>query len=482
MPILLRLLGPESIGLIGFYMAVQGVSQILDLGLSPTINREMARANAEGRAEDAHDFLRTVERSYWLVGVVIGLLLSASASTLASHWAGTSGLSDAELRRDVTLIGLLVAAQWPITLYEGALTGLQRIATMHMVGIAMRTLGVAGGLTLLYFGSRALPVYLLSLTVASLVHALLLAALLHRTLPPVARPARWDMRSVNRTWRFAAGMSVLMLLSAVLVHADKLLLSRLLVLRDFGYYTLGSLIASSLYVLSLPVFYAIFPMLSGRVASSDERGGREVFHLGAQSLAVLVIPAAAVIVLFADRLLLAWTGSVEAALHAAPIARLLVVGTALNALMSVPYALQLAHGRTKIGIFIHIGLIAVFLPAIVIATSRYGAIGAASIWVGLNLLYIVVGVPLTHRLLMPGEAGSWLLRDVLRPSVAGVAVAVLGWLLLRRLPVSPFIDAVAALSALSMAWIAAVLAATRVRRWLMPSVMHWLPRHVEVHP
>jgi O-antigen/teichoic acid export membrane protein len=483
-PILLKLLGPESFGLVGFYMAVQGASQVFDLGLSPTINREMARATVEQRAEEARDFLRTIEPGYWAVGVVLGLLVALLAPMLASHWVrvSASGLSASAIRLDVALIALLIAVQWPITLYEGALTGLHRIAALHAVGIVMRSAGVACGLAVLFFGPRELAGYLLSLAAFSLLHVLLLARLLRRSLPVASRPARWSPAVVYRVWRFAAGMSVLMLLSAILINADRLLLSRLLALGAFGYYTLAHLVGASLYVLVLPVFHSVFPVLAGRVAAGDERGERETYHLGAQSLTVLVIPAAAVIALFMPDLLLAWTGNPETARQAAPIARLLVIGTAVNAQMTLPYVLQLAHGRTKIGIVTHIGLIALFLPAIIVATTRYGAIGAASVWIGLNLLYLLVGVPVTHHLLMRGEVASWLFGDVIAPSAAGLPVAVLGWLLSSRLSLPPYLAVAAALSTLALAWVAAALAAARVRRWILPSVARWLPRRTGVHP
>ena len=42
-PLYLKFLGIEAYGLIGFYMMLQGILQILDVGLSMTINRELAR-------------------------------------------------------------------------------------------------------------------------------------------------------------------------------------------------------------------------------------------------------------------------------------------------------------------------------------------------------------------------------------------------------------------------------------------------------
>lgn len=46
-PLYLKLLGIEAYGLIGFYFMLQGLAQVLDLGLSPTMNREMARYSAQ---------------------------------------------------------------------------------------------------------------------------------------------------------------------------------------------------------------------------------------------------------------------------------------------------------------------------------------------------------------------------------------------------------------------------------------------------
>ena len=467
-PILLSLLGPESFGLVGFYMAAQGVAQIFDLGLSPTINREMARASVGTRAEEAHDFLRTVERGYWIVGIVLGALVMLLAPMLASHWVDASRLPAAAIRRDVALIGLLIAIQWPITLYEGGLTGLQRIVTLHMVGIAFRTLGVAAGLILVYV-ARDLSVYLLALCAASVLHVIVLAVALRRSLPLSGRPGRWDPATVYGVWRFAGGMSVLLLLSAVLVHADKLVLSRLLSLRAFGYYTLATLMSSGLYVLIMPVFYALFPALSTRVAAGDAAGERALYHLGAQTLAVLVIPAGAVIALFAPDIITVWTRSTDTALQAAPIARLLVLGTALNGLMSAPYALQLAHGRTRIGITVHLLLIALYLPAIAAAAVMYGPRGAAVVWIGLNVIYLVTAVPMTHREMLCGEAMRWLAADVLAPSAAGLLVAALGWFIVRHATTTPVVAVAGALATLAAAWLAAAMAAGQVRHWILPA-------------
>jgi len=61
-PLYIRLLGIEAYGLIGFSITLQAILQILDFGLSPTVNRELARFSVlEDKAGEARDFVRTLE-------------------------------------------------------------------------------------------------------------------------------------------------------------------------------------------------------------------------------------------------------------------------------------------------------------------------------------------------------------------------------------------------------------------------------------
>ena len=60
-PLYVKFMGVEAYGLVGFYLMLQAMLQILDLGLSPTMNREMARYSFEPeKANDARDLVRTL--------------------------------------------------------------------------------------------------------------------------------------------------------------------------------------------------------------------------------------------------------------------------------------------------------------------------------------------------------------------------------------------------------------------------------------
>src|ERR1700751_6102411 len=74
-PLYIKFMGVEAYGLVGFYLMLQAMLQVLDLGLSPTMNREMARYSVQTeKTDEARDLVRTLEIGYWLIGLMIGLV------------------------------------------------------------------------------------------------------------------------------------------------------------------------------------------------------------------------------------------------------------------------------------------------------------------------------------------------------------------------------------------------------------------------
>ena len=101
--------------------------------------------------------------------------------------------------------------------------------------------------------------------------------------------------------------------------------------------------------------------------------------------------------------------------------------TALNGLMNVPFALQLARGWTSLSVKINVFLTLVACPAVILAAQRYGTVGPAMVWPILMALYMAIALPAIHRALLPGLGAQWFLRDVVVPvSIAALAARVLG--------------------------------------------------------
>ncbi len=422
-PFYIKFLGIEAYGLIGFYLVLYTLLQALDLGLSPTVNREMARYSVQpSKAAEARDLVRTLESGYWLVGFGLGAGIIASAGLIATHWikAGTFPVHSVE--QVVMLMGVLAFFQWPVSFYHGGLMGLRRQVLYNAIRVTMVTLSTVGAVLVLWLVSHTIQTFFLWLTAVSALQSVTLAIFLWKSLPPSDRPPRFDLNLLRKIWHFAVGMTGITATALILTQADKVILSKLFTLRIFGYYTLAGTFGIGISMIIAAVFNTIFPRFSGMVATGDEQGIKTLYHQCTQLMAVLVLPVAAVVSLYSTEILLLWTRNPDVARHAGPIASVLVIGSAINALMNMPYVLQLAYGWTSIGLWINTCLVISLVPAIWYMATHYGPVGAASVWLILNAVYMLVGVPLTHRRLLRTEMTRWFVHDVLPASAAVVLV------------------------------------------------------------
>src|SRR5580658_5688935 len=115
-PIIARLLGIESYGLIGIYASLNGTLSVLDLGLTATLTRQMARLSDERTEEAAtamRDMVRTFELVFWGIGVCAGGVVFVAAPLVASHWVHAQTLPPEAITASIRLMGLVVCLQWP---------------------------------------------------------------------------------------------------------------------------------------------------------------------------------------------------------------------------------------------------------------------------------------------------------------------------------------------------------------------------------
>lgn len=426
-PLYMKFLGVESYGLIGIFSTIQAVSGILDMGLSATITREMARLSAlPGKGREMRDLVRSIEVIYWSVALGIALAVCLLAPLIAKHWLNASKLSPEQIRAALMLMGAAVAFQWPSALYSGGLTGLQSQILLNAVNMVMNTLRGLGAVLVLWLVSATIEAFFCWQIFVYSANTLVLACYLWRRLPPAVERASFRREMLAGVWKFAAGMTGISVVATVLTQMDKVILSRLLPLEVFGYYTLAGVIATSLYRVIGPVFSAVYPRFVQLVAVDDQAGLRVLYHKSCQLMSVLILPVTATIACFSYQVLLLWTRNETTAENCWVIVSVLITGTAMNGLMNVPYALQLANGWTRLALCTNIIAIVLLVPAIILMANRYGAVGGASAWVILNGGYILLCSHVMHRRLLSLEKWRWYRQDVFYPLVTSVLVAGAG--------------------------------------------------------
>lgn len=410
-PFYLKYLGIEAYGLIGFFVTTQAVLSLLDMGMAPTINREVARCSASGNLKEAGKLLHTLAVVYWSMAVAIALLILALAPLIAGSWLQSKQLSPETITRAVMLMGLVVACRWPIGLYQGALIGAQRLALSSSINMVMITVGSLGAVFVLACVSPTIEAFFIWQVCAGIVYVIIMRMAAWRIIGR-AEDNNFSLEKLKQVWRFTAGMGVVALMGVVFTQIDKVLLSKILGLEEYAHYMLATVVASSMYVLITPVYNVVYPRFSAQVANGDEKGLLALFHLSSRFLAIVLFPVAMVFVVFSGDMVRVWTGNEGLALGVAPIVALLIMGSALNGIMFVPHAVQLAYGLTRLPLIINGVLMIIIVPLIIFLALKYGAVGAAVASLVFHVFYVLLGTWLTDRHLLKGAGMRWLFNDI----------------------------------------------------------------------
>jgi O-antigen/teichoic acid export membrane protein len=426
-PFYIRFLGIEAYGLVGVFAILQTVLALLDLGSSTSLNRELARLSVKQQnALEMRDTVRTIEIPYWALALFIGVILLLTTPFLSSHWLKLDRLSPNTATQALSLMSLAVAIQLPSSLYAGGLMGLQRQLHYNMILVFIATFRNVGAVLALWLISPTIQAFFVWQCITALLQTLILGTFLWRSLPKASNRPKFKIHFLARLWRFTAGVGGISIFAVILTQLDKILLSRILPLDLFGYYILAGTVASSLGRVAGPIFNALYPRFSQLVAMGDLDELTLTYHKASQLMSVLVFPLVMIVAFFSQEILILWTQDTQLAESASLLLSFLMVGSALNAQMHVPYALQLAYGWTSLALYTNLVAVLVLGPMIYAMTSLYGPVGASAVWVILNTGYILISIQIMHRRLLPDQKWRWYKADIGKPLLIVISIAVLG--------------------------------------------------------
>lgn len=462
-PLYIKLMGIEAYGLVGFFGTLVSLFSILDMGLSATLSREMARRSSLTEQEaTTRDLLRTIETIYWGVAVIVGAAVILLSFPIARYWVNPEKLTIADVQQAVMIMGLVVVFRWPFGMYQGGLMGLQRQVLVNIINGVSATLRGLGAVLVLWLISPTIQAFFLFQIIVSGLETLIMAFFLWRSLPRSVERAVFTKSILSEIWAFAGGMMGISVVILILTQTDKLLLSKLLPLEMYGYYMLAWTVAGALYKVITPIFVALYPKFAQLVATNDTKGLTELYHKSCQFMSVIVLPVAMVLVFFSYQVLFIWTGDANIADKTYLVVSLLVVGTACNAMMNIPYAVQLAYGWTSLTFWVNVVSIIVLIPSLLVLVSFYGMVGGAIVWAALNIGYALIALPIMHRRILKGELLRWYAADFGPILVSSVVVVLAGRVVIGE-QLEPF-TLIALLGCLAGgAFLGSILAAPDVR-------------------
>lgn len=415
-PFYIKYMGPEAYGLVGFFAMLQAWFNLLDMGLTPTMAREAARY--QGGATDALTYrrlVRALEGIFLMVAIAGGIAIFSSSGYIAHDWLNASKIPIGEVQVAVQLMALIIALRWMCGLYRGAISGAERLVWLSSFNSAIATLRFIGVMPLLMFiGTTPIIFFGFQLGLA-LIELVGLFAYTYYLLPAISsgKQIPWSWAPLKPVLKFSMTIAFTSSVWVLVTQTDKLVLSRILPLAEYGYFTLAVLVASGVMIISGPLSSALMPRMAKLEAEGDHAGLIRLYRQATQLVSVIAGAASITLAFCAEPLLWAWTGDRSLAQQAAPVLALYALGNGVLAVSAFPYYLQYAKGDLRFHLIGNAIFVVILIPLIIWATSEYGVIGAGYAWFGINVLSFVAWLPLVHRRFEPGLNIKWYGCDVL---------------------------------------------------------------------
>ncbi len=414
-PLLIKYIGAEAYGLVGFFYLLQAWFAILDMGLSPTMIREAARYNGGiTNALSYRRLVRSLEGIFLAVAVIGGVSLFSATGYIAQDWLRPTQLPFNEVKQSLQLMAITVALRWMCGLYRGVISGSERLVWLGIFNSVMATLRSVVVLPFLMFISAEPIDFFTFQMVVSIIELIGLVLYSYLLLPNIPRgqALTWKWAPLKPVLKFSMSIAFTSSVWVLATQTDKLVLSKLMPLAEYGYFTVAVMVASGIMIISGPVTSAILPRMSKLEAEGNHKGLIKVYRDATQLVAVTSGAVAITVAFFSETLLWIWTGNRSLSVQAAPILSLYALGNGVLSVAGMPYNLQYAKGDMRIHMIGNAVFVVLLIPIIIWAASNFGGIGAGYTWLTINLISFVAWLPLVHRKFEPGLNIKWYLEDI----------------------------------------------------------------------
>jgi len=431
-PIYIKLIGIESYGLIGLFAIFQSSLALFDMGMKPALGRETAKISENHDSESSHrvrNLLRSVELVSIFIALILIMVMFSSSSWIATNWLQSESLNYDIIRKSIIIFALISCLQFLESIYTSCLSGLQRQVLLNILISGFATLKAVGALLVLSFVSSSIIAFFLWHLAVALISLIVISLTLYNVLPMSNQRSKFSLLEIQKIWKYAFGMMGITFVALMLTQLDKVILSNILSLSNFGYYSLVSAIVASLFFFVTPVTTAYFPKFVALIESNNKPHLKDAYHQSAELVAVLMGVTGIFLAYHAHSILLIWTQDQEIVDNTYYLLSILSISTIFNGVLWIPMQMQLAHGVTSITLKVAISTMILIVPLFFILVPVYQSVGAAFIALGMNVFALLTNLIFMDRYIMKGHNFILVIRHTAFPLAISFLICVMiNWL------------------------------------------------------
>ena len=361
----------------------------------------------------------------FFVALITVLSIVLGSAWIVNNWLNITLLPAREVTACIALMGVMVGLRFFSLLYRSGIRGMENQVWLNAANIILITLKFVGALLLLQFVTQDFVNFFIYQLLVGIIELVVLAVMFYHFIPSTDKVGvKFYWNTIKPMLPFAGGIAYTAGIWVLLTQLDKVILSNVLPLSEYGYFALVAVISTGIIQISNPISQAILPRMTYLLSQGKEQEMLILYRKSTQLMAIVILPLTGMIAMFSTELLFAWTGDEEASKWAGPILFWFALGNGILAINAFQYYLQFAHGKLKMHVIYNSVSACIQIPLIVYAAFQYGALGVAIVWFVVRLISFIIWPPFVHHKLAPGIHLVWIFKDVL-PILLSTMIALL---------------------------------------------------------
>lgn len=419
MPLYLQYMGAEAYGLVGFFILMQVFLNLLDAGFSPTLGRQVAEARGNNdKFKIFFKLLRSVEIIFFVLSIVVILLVYITSDWISQEWIKANVLGQDIIKHCIILMGIILSIRWFSTVYKSGINGFEDQVWLNKANILIATLKYIGALFILMFLSQNIKVFFYYQLIVGIIELIILNLRVYKLLPmneikDDIFSLKIEITAIKSILPFSVSIAYTTLVWTLLMQFDKLILSSILTLDKFGYFSIIVIISSSLIAIATPIFLAISPKMTMLLSCGENINMQDMYKKMTQLITWIVSSTCLLICIYSEQILYILIGNIEASKWGSNILILYTLGYTFFVLGSFQYYLQNSFGDLKY--YVRGASLLVFfqIPIMYYCIIKYAAIGSGFVWLVFNFLWFILFTFIIHNKFLPKFHLKWLLKDIM---------------------------------------------------------------------
>jgi O-antigen/teichoic acid export membrane protein len=410
-------MGVERFGVLSLAWIVVGYFSLFDLGIGRALTKLVADKLGSGEQSSIPPLVWTSLLLMFLLGV-FGAVVALACCPLAVHRLKISGALQTETLRGFYLLALSIPIVTTTAGLRGVLEALQRFRMANLIRIPLSVFTFVGPVMVLPFSHSLVPV-VGSLIAGRFVGCIVQFLACFYALPALRHNFSFRADLLLPTIKLGGWMTVSNIVGPLMTYLDRFLIGSVLSVAAVAFYTVPFDLTTRLLVIPGAIAGVLFPAFA--VSRAENGGSTElIFSRGVKYTFLTVFPLVLVIAALAPEGLRLWLGSAFSE-NGSSVLRWLAIGTLLNCIAFIPFALVQGAGRPDLTAKLHLAELPVYLAALYVLVRLYGIEGAAIAWTGRVAVDAAALFLFANRLLVRQSRFLYQLG-----AVCLLAVAVLG--------------------------------------------------------